>query len=96
MQLYRDSRQYKRLLPNTFSDKCLHFAAKVLPANHSTTLGKIHFQRPLIAYDIILLNQPWHGLQMQTNTFTLAFVHLEFACASSKVQSSNPPPIKSL
>ena len=31
-------------------------------ANHSRALGKIHFQRPLIAYDVILLNQPWHDL----------------------------------
>ena len=30
--------------------------------SHSSALGKIHFQRPFINYDVILLKQQWHGL----------------------------------
>jgi len=45
-------------------------------ANHSNALGKIHFQRPLIAYDVILLNQPWHDLFKRKQTHSLRSLHI--------------------
>jgi len=40
-------------------------------ANHSSSQGEIHFQRPLIAYDVILFNQPWHDLFTSIQTQSL-------------------------
>ena len=45
-------------------------------ANHSSALGKIHFQRPLIAYAIILLNHPWHDLFKRKQKQTLCSLYI--------------------
>ena len=45
-------------------------------ANHSSALGKIYCQRPLIAYDVILLNQPWHDLFKRKQTHSLCSLYI--------------------
>jgi len=40
-------------------------------ANHFSALGKMHFQRPHIALEVILLNQPWHDLFKRKETHYL-------------------------
>ena len=45
-------------------------------ASHSSALGKIHFQRPLICYDVILLNQPWHDLFKRKQTHSLCALYI--------------------
>jgi len=45
-------------------------------ASHSSALGRIHFQRPLIACDVILLNQPWHDLFKRKQTHSLCSLYI--------------------
>ena len=55
----------KRLESTAF---ILYLLADRAGANHSSALGKIHFQRPLIAYNVILLDQPGHDLFKRKQT----------------------------
>ena len=45
-------------------------------ASHSSALGKIHFQRSLIDYDVILLNHPWHNLLKRKQTHALCSLYI--------------------
>jgi len=41
-----------------------------------SSLGKIHFQRHVIAYDVILLSPQWHGLFKRKQTHSLCFLYI--------------------
>ena len=45
-------------------------------ANYSSPLGKIHFQFPLLANDVILLNQPWQDLFKHKQPHSLCSLYI--------------------
>ena len=52
---------------------CLNHTAG---ANYSSALDKIHFQRPLVADDVILLNQPWNDLFKRKQTHSRCSLYI--------------------
>ena len=66
-------------------------------ANHSSAMGKINFQRFLIAYDVILLNQPLHDLFKRKQTHSLcSLCILNFPVRPRQGPFQHPSTLKAL